>query len=265
MEHSCAHCQYHVNDNFCSNCGQKKFKRIDRKYVWDEVQYLILHTNKGFLYSVKNIIKNPGRTAKEFITGDRVNHYKPLLLTFVLSGISAFIAFKIIGLNHLMTDYYASQHINSQFMNDYSSFTSSYNSLIMLALVPMFALFTWLAFKNWGQNYYEHVVMNAYILSFYTLINFVLSYPLIFFFKNNINAIVTITSLSMFTIPFILIWFFAQFYKDKSLKAIIGRVLLTMIMVVLGFFVIIIIVMIIGIIFALLKGGPEALEYMKPK
>ena len=59
----------------------------------------------------------------------------------------------------------------SQFMNDYMSFTSSYNSIIMLMLIPFFALITKLAFRKWGHNYYEHVVMNAYILSFYTIIN----------------------------------------------------------------------------------------------
>lgn len=264
MENNCPNCNQIIAENFCSNCGQKKYKRIDRKYLWEEVQYTILHTNKGFLYSVKNIIKNPGKTAREFIDGNRVNHYKPILLAFVLSGISAFISYKIIGLQKIMSDFYAKQHMNSQFMNDYMSFTSSYNSIMMLLLIPFFALITKLAFRKWGQNYYEHAVMNAYILSFYTLVNISILYPITYLFKSNVDLIIPLISMSMLTIPFILVWFFKGFYSDKPLKSIIGRILLTVLFTIVFFIFLIIALVIGGIVFAMIKG-PEAMEYIKPQ
>lgn len=64
MENNCLNCSRPITENFCSNCGQKKYKRIDRKYLIDEVQYLAVHTNKGFFYSIKNVARNPGKTAK---------------------------------------------------------------------------------------------------------------------------------------------------------------------------------------------------------
>lgn len=262
MENKCQNCGQIITENFCSNCGQKKYKRIDRKYILEEIQYTFLHTNKGFLYSIKNIIKNPGKTAREFIDGNRVNHYKPILLAFVLSGISAFISYKIIGLNDILREFYSKQHINSQFTNDYISFTSSYNSIIMLMLVPFFALITKLAFKKWGQNYYEHVVMNAYILSFYTIINIIILYPIIYLLKNNIDLIIPLTSISMLTIPFILFWFFKGFYPNKSLKSIIGRILLIILFTIIFFIFIMLTIMIGGVIFAMIKG-PEAMDYIK--
>ncbi len=264
MKHNCQNCGQIITENFCSNCGQKKYKRIDRKYILDEIQYTFLHTNKGFLYSVKNIIKNPGKTAREFIDGNRVNHYKPILLAFVLSGISTFISYKIIGLNEIMREFYSKQHMNSQFMNDYMSFTSSYNSIIMLMLIPFFALITKLAFRKWGHNYYEHVVMNAYILSFYTIINIVILYPIMYLLKSNIDLIIPLTSMSMLTIPFILLWFFKEFYSNKSLKNIIGRILLIILFTIVFFIFFIIAIMIGGFIFAMVKG-PEAIEYIKPQ
>jgi magnesium-transporting ATPase (P-type) len=264
MELNCQNCNQIISDNFCGNCGQKKYKRIDKKYIWDEIQYTFLHTNKGFLYSVKNILKNPGKTAKEFIDGNRVNHYKPILLAFVLSGISAFISFKIIGLNEIMANYYAEKHINSPFMNDYMTITSSYNSIIMLLLIPFFAFFTKLAFRKWGHNYYEHIVMNSYVLCFYTLFSIFLVYPLMLLFKNNIDILISLASLSMLFIPFILTWFFKDLYSDKPLKSVIGRVGLTIGLMILGFVVLMILIMIGGFIYAMTKG-PEALEYMKPK
>ncbi len=68
MENNCLNCNHPIIDNFCSNCGQKKFKRIDRKYLIDEVQYLVVHTNKGFFYSIKNILKNPGKQQGNLLT-----------------------------------------------------------------------------------------------------------------------------------------------------------------------------------------------------
>lgn len=264
MENNCPNCNQLIAENFCTNCGQKKYKRIDKKYLLDELQYTILHTNKGFLYSVKNIIKNPGKTAREFINGNRVSHYKPILLAFVLSGISAFISYKILGLKEIMSEFYSKQHMSSQFMNDYMSFTSSYSSIIMLMLIPFFALITKLAFRKWGQNYYEHVVMNAYILSFYTIINIVILYPIMYLLKNNIDLIIPLTSMSMLTTPFILFWFFKGFYSNKSLKSIIGGILLIILFTMILFILLFVAVMIGGVIFAIIKG-PEALEYIKPQ
>ena len=261
MKNDCQNCYQIISDNFCGNCGQKKYKRIDKKYIWDEIQYTFLHTNKGFLYSVKNILKNPGETAKDFINGNRVNHYKPILLAFVLSGISAFISFKIIGFNEIMANYYKKQHVNSAFMNDYMTVLSSYNSIIILLLIPIFAFFTKLAFRKWGHNYYEHIVINSYILCFYTLFSIFLVYPLMYLFKSNIGIFL---NLSMLFIPFILTWFFKELYSDKPFKNVVARVGLTIGLMTLGFILIIILMITGGFIYAMTKG-PEALKYINPQ
>jgi hypothetical protein len=39
-----------------------------------------------FLFRVKTL-RNPGKTAREYVEGNRVDHYKPIALTFVLAGI----------------------------------------------------------------------------------------------------------------------------------------------------------------------------------
>lgn len=264
MEQNCQNCGQSITENFCGNCGQKKFKRIDGKYLSDEIQYTLLHTNKGFLYSIKKIIKNPGKTAREFIDGNRVNHYKPILLAFVLSGISAFISFKVIGLKDIMSQYYDNLHISSQFMNDYATITSSYNSIIMLLHVPFYAFITKLVFRKWGHNYYEHVVMTAYILSFYTLINIIILYPIIYFLKDSPAVVIPLTSTSIMAIPFLIVWFYKEFYPTKSLQSIILRVLL-IILITIGFFMILMIILTIVAFIVAMILGPEVLDYLKPQ
>lgn len=264
MEYACPNCNKAIIENFCGNCGQKKFKRIDKKYVLDEVQYSLIHTNKGFLYSAKKILRNPGKTAYEFVYGNRVNHYKPLLLVFLLSGISAFISFKIIGLDKIMSDYYTSQHMNSKLMSDVQTFMSSYNSFIMLMLIPIISVFTKLALRKWGQNYYEHIIMNAYALSFYTFITILFLYPIMFVLRTNVNAFTIFTSVGTLTMPFMFVWFYKGFYPEKSLKTIIGKVLIIIGLILLAYIILIMIAVVIGIVAAIIMG-PEAIEYFKPQ
>lgn len=264
MENICKNCNQIITENFCANCGQKKYKKIDKKYIWDELQYTVFHTNKGLLYSIKNILKNPGKTAKEFIDGNRVNHYKPILLVFVLSGIATFISFKILNLKEVMSAYFSQQHINSNFMSDLISFMSSYNSILMLLYIPLFAITTKIAFRKWGHNYYEHIVMNAYILSFYTLISILFVYPIMFFFRHSPSAFYNLTQFSILLVPLILVWFFKEFYKEKSLKNIILKVLAVLGLTILGYLIFIILAGFVGFGIAMIKG-PEAMEYLKQK
>jgi len=265
MEHNCMHCAVTIDGNFCSNCGQKKYSRINKKYILDEIQYTFLHMNKGFLYSIKNILKNPGKTAKQFIEGDRVSHYKPILLTFVLGGISTFLSFKVMGLKEVMTKANMANNLNSKMMDDYMDLLSNYNAILMVLLVPFFALTTKVAFRKWGHNYFEHVVMNAYILSFYTLISILLVYPIMFgCIYLAPNNVINVSLYSLLLVPLILTYFFKQFYPDKSLSAIILRVL-AIIGLLLATYLILIVLVGIGVAIYVAINGPEALQYLKPQ
>ncbi|WAC40401.1 DUF3667 domain-containing protein [Pedobacter sp. SL55] len=263
IEQPCLNCDYTIDENFCRHCGQKRFKRIDKKYVIDEIQYLLIHTNKGFLYTIKKLVKNPGKTAREFIDGNRVNHYKPLLLMFVLSGISAFVSYKIVGLNKIAEEFYTKQEVNSQFMNDVSSFTASYNSLLMLLLVPIFAFCSWLSFKKWGNNYYEHVVMNSYVLSLQNIIAIIVVSPILFAFRHHPDDFVVALSFSPLITSIILIWFFKDFYPNKPFKSVLLRVLGTLALVVAIYIILMILITIAGVVYAMIKG-PEQLKYFLP-
>ena len=262
MSENCKNCSEIITGNFCSQCGQKKYKRIDKSYIWEELQYTILHTNKGFLYSLKNILKNPGKTAREFIDGKRIRHYKPILMTFVLSGIATFLTYKVLGFAEIMSAFYRERNIGAKATADIMSFFSSYSTLIMLMLIPFFALTTKIAFKKWGHNYYEHIVMNAYILSYYTIISIIIVYPIMFFFKHSSPAtMMAITFYSLFLIPLILVWFFKEFYKEKPVKAVILKVLAVLGLVILGYIILLLIVVILFMLVTMQKA-PETLQYI---
>jgi Protein of unknown function (DUF3667) len=261
LENTCQNCNRDITDNFCSSCGQKKYKRIDKKYITDELQYTVWHLNKGLFYSIKKIIQNPGKTAQEFINGNRVNHYKPISLMFVLCGFSGFLALKLLDLNALMKQYYAGDKVmNTGFMNNLMTFNSNYNSFIMLATIPIIALFTKFAFRKWGHNYYEHIVINAYGYCVYLIFNIFILVPLMYLLKSNVILIYRLTMISMALIPIYMVWFFKGFYPNRKLSTIILRVLM---IVGLIFFCFVILIFAGVILYAMLN--PEGMKALAPK
>lgn len=268
MLSNCKSCNELITGNFCINCGQKKFKRIDKKYIVDEVQYTFLHTNKGLLYSLKNILKNPGKTANEFIEGNRVNHYKPILLLFLISGFSTFLSFKVLGFKQNMGEIYNGTNLNSRFGADLMTFLSNYYNIFIVALIPFFALITKAALRRWGHNYYEHIIINTYILIYYSLVGIIFTYPILFFFRNSsASVLVNISQLSFLLVPFILVWFFKGFYQEKSVKTIIFKVLAIIGLFILAFLVVMILAILVGVIVAILnkQGANELIKYTQPK
>jgi hypothetical protein len=152
--------------------------------------------------------------------------------------------------------------MNTAFMNDFLTVSSSYNAFFMLLLVPIFALATKVAFRKWGHNYYEHVIMNAYILSFYTLINIVIVYPILYFMpsaESNVNSVV---SLSFLAVPFILVYFFKSFYPHKSIGAVIIRSLIAVVITAIVSFIVLM-ALLIGYMVYSLSSGTHTMEYLQ--
>ena len=255
LENACPNCSRDITDNFCSNCGQKKYKRIDKKYIWDELQYTVFHWNKGLLYSIKQLIKNPGKTARTFVEGNRVNHYKPISLVFVLSGLGAFLSFKVLDFNSVMKEGFAAdKNVNMEFMNKWMTFVTSYNAFIMLAVIPIIALLTKIAFRKWGHNYYEHIVMNAYGLSCYSALSMLLVYPILYFVRHDAKTFLTISNTVSAIIPITMVWFFKGFYPNRKLTTIILRILLIIAMVLIIFVLLIIVSAIVGAMLGYFKN-----------
>lgn len=252
----CCNCANTKVENYCAVCGQKKYRRIDRKYLIEELQYTFLHVNKGFLYSIKCIIKNPGKTAKEFIDGHRVNHYKPILLAFLLAGISSFVSLKMLNLDEIMLNSYNTpgQQAAKQQMSDFMNFASNYNSFLMMLFIPLVALFTKLAFNSKGHNYYEHVIMNTFGQSAYLLLMILVFYPIFFFLKDTPGTIISLSFFSYLLVPILMYWFYKNVYADMSSGSIILRILAILGLGIISYIVIIIIAVIVIVI----KNGPEA-------
>jgi hypothetical protein len=228
METTCSNCDGTVTLQYCSSCGQKKYRRIDKKYLVEEIQYTLLHVNKGFLYSVKSLLRNPGKTAREYIEGGRVNHYKPILLAVLTSGLYAFISINLINPSAI---YALSDPQVAQETKGIADFMLRYWNFITLALIPLFAILTRFVFKKQEENYFEHIVMNAYMQSLFSILYIVIFIPVSLFLLSTPSLFLMWNNSALLLYPIGLVWFFKTYYPSLKLSVIIGKVLLMFLMV----------------------------------
>lgn len=217
----CKNCDNVFSGNYCPECGQKaKTAKIDGVYIKDEFKYTVLHLNNGFFYTTKQLFVRPGHCTREFLEGKRVKHYKPLLFLFVLAGLYGFL------LHYLdMSVLFPVTDEASKSVAKSMEWMASHYSLFELIYLPITALASWLGFRKWGYNYFEHLIMNAYGAGFRLAINIAL-FPVLFFMTNPLAYMMWSGILSCLTL-LATGWLYMQFFSNRPLGPTILRMILT--------------------------------------
>lgn len=71
----CKNCKNTFEGNFCNRCGQSsKVRKINFRYVLDEVPNSIFQIDRGFLFTVKELFTRPGHSIREFIKGKIISN-----------------------------------------------------------------------------------------------------------------------------------------------------------------------------------------------
>lgn len=245
MQHQlCKNCQHTFEGNFCSNCGQKtSTKRLDWHYLFDELKYTFLHINGGLLFTCKQLLTRPGHMTREFIEGKRIKHYKPILLVFVLAGISTLLLYYSGDL--IIMEKMQSTNKSVFDPKDFVSFFSKCYTYIQLASIPFFSICTWFAFKKWGYNYIENTIINSFVIAQMLIIGILFTPVKYLLIGNSFNVkIFIVISFISYGFP---IWLYLQLYKDKKIKHIILRMLLTFLFLVTTLLVVTIVGVLVGV------------------
>lgn len=139
----CKKCNSEINGNFCANCGhQVSVKRINGKYILHEIAS-ILNFEKGFFFSIKELLLRPGQSIREFISEDRNRLVKPIMFVIVCSLLYTLLARLF------------------NFEDSYIKFSGEEESAILL-------IFSWMK-SNYG---YANILM-AIFISFWIKVFFI--------------------------------------------------------------------------------------------
>jgi hypothetical protein len=154
----CTNCGNEFTGKYCNNCGQGKIKRLEVKTILHDVTHGILHWENSILKTFRNLLLNPGRTVKDYISGRRKSFIKPFSYFIFIQTIFAVVF-------HRMSEQYFAfmnvkvtsdsaeelnriseiQHIVGQYVNYFNYF-----------MPVILAFFFYLFFrKKTGVNYAE--------------------------------------------------------------------------------------------------------------
>ena len=162
---TCTNCHPHVTSNYCCDCGRPtKLQRVDSRYVVHEIQH-VLHFEKGFLHTVKELLRNPGPVIEEFISRDRSRLVKPVVFLVVTSlvytMIEHFFHIEQGYINYSEHDDSAVAAISAWVQNHYG-----YANIIMGVLI---AFWLKLLYKS-TYNFFEILIMLCFVMGMGMLI-----------------------------------------------------------------------------------------------
>jgi len=157
---NCKNCSAEVTLNYCPNCGQQaNIKRINGHYIVHEIEH-VLHFEKGILYTIRELLVNPGENVRHFLTENRSRLVKPIIFVIVTSLIYT-----------LVTHFF---HIEDGYIKFDEAKTSAtglifkwvkehygYSNIIMGVFI---AFWTKLFFKKYDYNFYEILILLCFIM-----------------------------------------------------------------------------------------------------
>ncbi len=171
----CKNCGHHFKTKFCPECGQSaQVHAINAKYFLHDIPHSILHIDKGFAYTFRELLFRPGKTLAAYLEGKRMKHFKPFAYVLLMATIYIF------G-NHFLqfiTQLFAQQR-NFEIHFGEESFFTKYISIFFFLMIPVLSLTTWLYFKKQKYNFWEHFLVNTYLtaqLSIFLLLTSIYKY-----------------------------------------------------------------------------------------
>ena len=219
MSNSCKNCDSEVTLNYCPNCGEPaKLKRINGHYIMHEIEH-VLHFERGILYTVRELLINPGQSIRNFISENRSRLVKPIIFIIVTSLIYTIISHYF----HIEDEYVKQQGLpeNSAVVKILKWLQGNYGYMNILT-GGFIALWLKVFFKKYGYNFFELLIMLCFVLGISMLI---------FAFFSLIEGLTDIKLLSVAGIIGIiyLIWAVGNFFEKNKIgnyfKALLSYIL----------------------------------------
>ena len=175
---TCQNCDHEFAGRYCGQCGQRAdTHRVNWHYIWHEIPHSVWHYDSGIFFTMRELFTRPGYTIRDFLNGKRVKHYRPLALLFILGGILVFTS-HFLDVSFAKRSQKAGQemvgtpknivisNVIAKAQADVMEFTEKNQTVINIALIPLYAFWFWFLFRRRGYNYPEILVAQTFITNF---------------------------------------------------------------------------------------------------
>ncbi len=247
---NCKNCGHNVEEEFCGFCGQNSnVGRIDYSNFIREITESVFQVNKGFFYTIRELFIRPGKSIRDFLSGKRRNHFKPIAFVLLLSTLYYLIS-QLTNQNTWMDDLVSGMLLAGAEQGNalkvsktiiWFSKNYAYSSLLLL---PFFSLASYISFSEFDTNYLEHIVLNSFIAGQQAILYSLLA--IVGTLIENSDLVATFSLLISFLY---LYWVFQQFFSIGSRMGNLLRTLMTyMLYLILNFFLLILNMVVSGLI-----------------
>ncbi|MBK8145298.1 MAG: DUF3667 domain-containing protein [Bacteroidetes bacterium] len=156
---NCKNCNKEINSKFCPECGQPAtLKRIDGKYLLHEIEH-ILHFERGFLYTVRELILKPGHNIRKYLTENRSRLVKPIIFIIITSLIYTLISHFF----HIEDRYLNYELVQKSFSGKILHWIQSNYGYASILTGLFIALWLKVFFKKYGYNIFEFLIMLCFV------------------------------------------------------------------------------------------------------
>ena len=211
---SCKNCNEPIIGNYCSNCGRPaKLKRIDGHYIIREIAD-VFNADRGFFYTVKRMLINPGDSVRYYITEDRSRYVKPVTFVILTSLIYTLVNhFFPIGIEDWVkqVDEMDIAILIVEWTQKNSGYTTLFIGFFMAFGVKLF-------FRKAGYNLFEIFILLCYVFGMTSLFESVAA------IIQAVTRVNLLTALFIFD-PIYIAWAVGQFFDRKKATSYIKALL----------------------------------------
>jgi len=204
---NCKNCNTEIDSNFCPNCGQaKNLKRIDQHYIIHEIEH-VLHFDRGILYTIRELVTNPGQNIRSYLSENRSRLVKPVVFIILTSLIYTLISHFF----HIEDEYIKYDGFDNSAIGNILKWVQSHYGYANILIGIFVAFWLKVIFKKYGYNFYELLIMLCFVIGISMLIYSVFA------------IIEGILHFKLFKIAGMLgvlyiIWATGNFFKEKKIK-----------------------------------------------
>lgn len=242
---ACKNCQQELSDQdkYCRRCGCEVIRdRLTIRHLVREFyeSFFSWETNRPIRTFV-DLIRRPEVVIDGYISGVRKKYNNPfgyVAISLTLSGLFFFAILKfspeaLDAMMGLQSSSGNPQELGRRIQN----ISIEYHTLIFFALLPLFALLSWMLFYKRKYNYAEHLILNLYAYAEISNITFLIMAITIWstelFSKIAIYSLVIQTGYYSYTLKRVFNLNFVQFLIKMGL--LLGLVILLYIIIILFF------------------------------
>ncbi len=150
----CSVCSIEINANYCPKCGQYyKNERISIRTIFLDLFGNIFSLEKSFFKNIKIGLFQPKTLISNYWNGFKGYYYSPSKFLMIAS------LFFILQIS-LVKDFFG--------IIVFSKFAQQFS--ILLLLIVVFSFLSYIVYYKFKRNFYEHLILNIYNISLWSII-----------------------------------------------------------------------------------------------